>query len=177
MTSDTPRLELPVRQGRNLALLVMMIVLTGLAIYVSLADPDPLGRDDWWVGVFPVLGLLTAFRLVRRRVPLALDAAGLHVVAGLPVLGLRETFEWSAVRRMRATASGLLLVDLKDGEAWAADRGWRVRANIRANQRRVDAAVMQPLRELAGTPAEIVAKVRAAAPVKVEAPEKLGGNG
>lgn len=166
-------MALPVRRGRNAVALVALVVLTGLALFVAYAERDTIGPGHWWVLVFPALALATAYRQVRPRVPMILDSEGIHVVTGLPVLGLRATFDWAAVKRLRVTAAGLLLVELKDSERWSQDRPWLVRANVRANQRRMNAAVVQPLRELAGRPEHIVGQVRAVAPVRLDAPEAL----
>jgi hypothetical protein len=166
-------LVLPVRRGRNAFALVLLLVLTGLALYVANEQRDSLGLGHWWFAVFPLLALVTAYRQVRPRVPMAVDADGVHVVTGLPVLGLRATFDWASIKRMRVTASGLLLVELKNTERWIEDRPWLVRANVRANERRMNAAVIQPLRELAAHPSHIIEQLRAAAPVRLEAPEGL----
>lgn len=154
--------------------LALLLALTGLACWVAYQERATLGIGHWWVLVFPTLALVTAYRQVRPRVPMILDPGGIHVMSGLPILGLRATFDWAAVKRLRVTAAGLLLVELKNAEAWSEGRPWLVRANVRANERRMKAAVIQPLRELAGPPAQIVERVRAAAPVKVEAPAGMG---
>ena len=166
-------LLLPVRRGRNAVALVALIILTGAALWVAYQERATLGAGHWWVAVFPVLALVTAYRQVRPRVPMVLDAEGIHVVTGLPVLGLRTTFDWPAVKRLRVTAAGLLLVELKDWERWTQGRPWLVRANVRANERRMNAAVIQPLRELAGRPEHIISQLREVAPVRVDAPAKL----
>lgn len=161
-----------VRQGRNLVALVVLLPLTVTALVVGLGQ-DELGLDDWWIAVFPLLTAATAYRLIRRRTPLVLDAEGLRLATGHTVLGLRATVPWSQVKRMRVTAGGLLLVELRNAQAWAEDKPWLVRANVRTNERKYDAAVVQPLRELAGTPQTVVERLRAAAPVKVDAPQAL----
>ena len=160
-----------------MAALVLLVTLSGLALYVAYAERASLGLSHWWVAVFPALTVLTAYRLVRPRLPLVLDAEGLRVASGSNLLGLRTTIDWRAVKRMRVTATGLLLVELRDAERWAQDKPWLVRANIRTNERKHKAAVVQPLRELAGAPSDIVARLRAAAPVRVDAPEGMKGHG
>lgn len=175
MTSSDGRLTLKVRRGRNAAALVLLLVLSSLALWVGYQQRAELGADDWWVLLFPVLAMITAYRHFRPRTPMVLDEDGVHVVTGMPLLGLRSTFEWAAIKRLRVTAAGLLLVELKNSQAWAEQHPWLVRANVRANERRTKAAVVQPLRELAGRPEEIILAIRTVAPVKVEAPQALGG--
>ena len=172
-TVATQQVEFPVRNGRNLLALAVLVPLTGLALLVGLPQALPLGPEDWWIGVFPVLTAMGVYRTVRRRVPLAVEPDGLRVATGHRLLGLRATLPWSEVKRLRILASGLLLVDLQNATRWAADKPWLVRANVRANERKFNAAVVQPLRELAGTPAEIVSRLRAAAPVRVDAPQGM----
>lgn len=167
------RLELPVRRGRNAAALVLLLALSSLALYVAYQERAQLGPSYWWVAMFPLLAAVTAFRLVRPRIPIRLDEHGMRVASGMSLLGLRTAIEWSAIKRLRITAGGMLLVELRNTEAWADGRPWLVRANMRANERKVKAAVVQPLRELAGTPAQIVMQLKQAAPVPVEAPAGL----
>ena len=173
----TGRAALPetfeVRQGRNLLALAVLVPLTVAALVVGYDQRAELGLDDWWILVFPFLSGATAYRLIRRRTPLVLDAEGLTLATGHTVLGLRTRVPWSQVKRMRVTAAGLLLIELRNAERWAADEAWLVRANLRTNERKYNAAVVQPLRELAGAPAEIVARLSAASPVRVDAPEAL----
>ena len=163
-------LTLPVRRGRNAAAFVLLLVLTGLAMYVAYDEREQLDLSYWWVAVFPLLLLVTGFRLVRPRVPMVLNQDGMRVVSGNTLLGLRTAIEWAAIKRLRVTAAGLLLVELRNSEAWAEGRPWLVRANMRANERKLKAAVVQPLRELSGTPAEIIAQLKDAAPVPVDVP-------
>lgn len=165
----------PVRRGRNAAAFVLLLVLSGAAVYVAYAERETLGLGHWWVAVFPVLLAITAYRLFRPRVPLLLDREGVHVVNGHTLLGLRTMIDWRAVKRMRITPTGTLLIELRDSARWTADKPWLVRANIRTNERKSSAAVVQPLRELEGTAAEIARRLRAAAPVKVEVPDGLKG--
>ena len=99
----------------------------------------------------------------------------MRVATGHRLLGLRAEIPWREVKQMRIIASGLLLIELHDSARWASDQPWLVRANLRTNERRFSAAVVQPLRELAGTTSEILARLRATAPVKVSAPEGMGG--
>ena len=172
-TRTAGTLTLPVRKGRNAAAFVLLLVLTCLALYVAYTERAQLDLSYWWVGVFPLLLLLTGFRLVRPRVPIALDEQGMHVQSGHTLLGLRTAIEWPAIKRMRVTAAGMLLVELRNSEAWVEGRPWLVRANVRANERKVKAAVVQPLRELAGTPAQIIQQLTDAAPVRVEVPEGM----
>lgn len=150
-----------------------LVALSGAALWVAYQERATLGPGHWWVAVFPLLTLVTAYRQVRPRVPMAMDADGIHVVTGLPVLGLRATFDWPSIKRLRVTAAGLLLVELKNSERWVEEQPWLVRANIRANERRMNAAVIQPLRELAGRPEQIVTRVKAVAPVRLDAPAGL----
>lgn len=168
-------LTLPVRKGRNTAAFVLLLVLTVLALYVAYGERDQLDASYWWVAVFPLLLLITGYRLVRPRVPIALDDHGMRVQSGHSLLGLRTAIEWAAIKRLRITAAGMLLIELRNSEAWVQGRPWLVRANVRANERKVKAAVVQPLRELAGTPAEIIGQLTAAAPVRVEVPEGMKG--
>ena len=178
MTVPSPSagpLALRVRRGRNALALVLLVALSALALYVAYTERASLGLSHWWVAVFPTLAVITAYRLVRPRVPLALDAEGLRVASGSTLLGLRTTIDWRAVKRLRVTAAGLLLVELRDSERWARDKPWLVRANMRTNERKSNAAVVQPLRELSGTPQDIVAALRAASPVRVDAPEGMRG--
>ena len=175
-TSSGDVVVFPVRRGRNAAALVLLVVLSALALYVAYMERGRLGLSHWWVAVFPVLAALTAYRLIRPRVPLVLDSKGLHVVSGSTLIGLRTTIEWRAVKRLRVTAPGLLLVELRDSERWALDKPWLVRANIRTNERKNQAAVVQPLRELSGHPRDIVLQLQRAAPVRVDAPEGLKGH-
>lgn len=177
MAVAEPLLQLPVRRGRNTAALILLVAVSGLALYVAYQERAELGLGHWWVAVFPVLMLATAYRLLRPRVPIAVDGQGVRVVAGNSLLALRTTIEWKAIRRLRVTAAGMLLIEMKDAERWSEGRPWLVRANIRANQRKHGAAVVQPLRELKGPPASIVASLRGAAPVPVEAPQALWGRG
>lgn len=172
-TRTAGTLALPVRKGRNAAAFVLLLVLTGLALYVAYDEREQLDLSYWWVAVFPLLLLITGFRLARPRVPLALDEHGMRVESGNSLLGLRTAIEWSAIKRLRVTAAGLILVELRNSETWVEGRPWLVRANVRANERKVKAAVVQPLRELAGTPTQIVEQLRAAAPVRVEVPEGM----
>ena len=167
------RLTLPVRKGRNAAAFVLLLVLTGLALYVAYDEREQLDLSYWWVAVFPLLLLVTGFRLVRPRVPIVLDEHGMRVVSGMSLIGLRTAIEWAAIKRLRVTAAGLLLVELRNSEAWVEGRPWLVRANVRANERKVKAAVVQPLRELAGTPAQIITQLQEAAPVRVDVPEGM----
>lgn len=162
-----------VRQGRNILALAILLPLTVVALVVAYQQRADLGLGHWWVLVFPALAAATAYRIVRRRVPLALDADGIHLATGHTVLGLRTTIPWSQVKRMRITAAGMLLIEMRNSAGWAADQPWLVRANLRTNERKYDAAVIQPLRELAGTPQQIVERLQAAAPVRVDAPEAL----
>ncbi|MBW3568493.1 MAG: tRNA lysidine(34) synthetase TilS, partial [Proteobacteria bacterium] len=55
----------------------------------------------------------------NRRVPLALDAAGVRVATGHTLLGLRTTIPWSQVKRLRVTAAGMLLIEMRDSARWA----------------------------------------------------------
>ena len=166
-------LVLPVRKGRNAAAFVLLLALTGLALYVAYDEREQLDLSYWWVAVFPLLLVVTGVRLIRPKVPIRLDEHGLHVVSGMSLLGLRATIEWAAIKRLRVTASGLLTVELRNSEAWVEGRPWLVRANIRANERKLKAAVAQPLRELAGTPAQIITRLQEAAPVRVDVPEGM----
>ena len=161
------------RRGRNAAALVLLIALSCAAGYVAYTERATLGLGHWYVAVFPVLAGITAYRLARPRVPLILDGDGVHVVNGTALIGLRTTFDWRAIKRMRITPAGTLLIELRDSDRWAADKPWLVRANIRTNERKTDAAVAQPLRELQGTAAEIAQRLRAAAPIRVELPDGL----
>lgn len=170
-------LELPVRQGRNVLAFVILLPLAVLALYAGYEQRDMLGPGHWWVLVFPLLLGATVYRLWRRRVPLALDSDGVRARTGMTLLGLRTEVPWRAVRRIRVTAAGLLLIELKDGESWGADKPWLVRANLRANHRKTGAEIVQPLRELAGSPEEITKRVIAMSPVRVEAPDALRGRG
>ena len=163
----------PVRNSRNLLALAVLVPLTALALLVGLPQALPLGPEDWWIGIFPLLTATGVYRTIRRRIPLAVEPDGLRVATGHRLLGLRATLPWREVKRMRILASGLLLVELHDATRWAADKPWLVRANLRANERKFSAAVVQPLRELAGTPPEIVARLRSSAPVRVDAPEGM----
>lgn len=168
-----PVAEFPVRAGRNILSLVLLVPLTVAALVLGLGQPGSLGLDDWWIAVFPVLTAAGVYRLIRRRIPLVLDREGIRVATGHRLLGLRATIPWREIKRLRILASGLLLIDLHDSARWAGDKPWLVRANMRTNERKYSAAVVQPLRELAGTPQQILARLRAAAPVKVTAPEGL----
>ena len=154
---------------------MLLLVLSGLALYVAYDEREQLDISYWWVAVFPLLTAVTGYRLVRPRVPIVLDEQGMHVVSGATLLGLRTAIEWPAIKRMRITAAGLLLVELRNSDAWVEGRPWLVRANIRANERKVKAAVAQPLRELAGSPAQIIQQLRAAAPVRIDVPEGMAG--
>ena len=174
-TQTTAREEFPVRRGRNAAALVLLIVLSCAAGYVAYAERATLGLGHWYVVVFPVLAAITAYRLVRPRIPLVLDRDGVHVANGTALIGLRTTIDWRAVKQLRITPAGTLLIEMRDSARWAADKPWLVRANIRTNERKNAAAVVQPLRELQGTAAEIAHRVRAAAPVRVEVPDGLKG--
>jgi len=153
------------------------MVLTTLAFYVAFSERDELGVQHWWVLVFPALAVVTAYRLVRPRVPLVLDHSQLRVDAGQTLLRMRTSIDWNAVKRIRVTAAGLVLIELRDWQRWSADKPWLVRANMRTNSRKFNAAVVQPLRELQGSPAAVVSRIAAVAPVKVDAPEgwKAGG--
>jgi hypothetical protein len=154
---------------------VLLLVLTGLALYVVSAEGEALSWSHWWVPVFPLLAALTAYRLFRPRVPLALDEQGVAVAGGTALIGLRTRIEWRAIKRLRVTAAGLLLIELRDSDRWSADKPWLVRANMRTNERKFKAAVVQPLRELQGTAQEIVTRLQSAAPVRVDAPQGLKG--
>jgi hypothetical protein len=165
--------EFQVRQGRNILALAILAPLTVMALVVAFQQDGGVGLDEWWVAVFPVLAAATAYRIVNRRVPLTMDEQGLRLATGHTLLGLRTTIPWSQVRRMRVTAAGMLLIEMRDSAGWAADKPWLVRANLRTNERKYNAAVIQPLRELAGTPQEIVARLQATAPVRVDAPDAL----
>lgn len=167
---EVRRLEFPVRRGRNAAALVLLVVLSALAFWVAFQQRADLGLGHWWVPVFPVLAIITAYRHVRPRVPLVLDAAGLAVSTGTAPMGLRAHIPWSSVKRLRVTAMGMLLVELKTGDTWVQSQPWLVRANVRANENKSKAAVVQPLRELQGSPETIIEALRAAAPVPVDAP-------
>ena len=169
-TASTP-VAFPVRRGRNAAALVLLLVLSGLALYVAYNERANLSLSYWWVLVFPALTLITAYRLVRPRVPLLLDADGVHARTGHSLLGLRATVGWRDIKRIRVTAGGMILIEVRDSERWAADKSWLVRANMRTAERKSKAAIVQPLRELAGTPEAIVGTLRSAARVRVEAPE------
>ena len=169
--AETSAVAFPVRSGRNIASLILLVPLTVAALVLGLGQAGSLGLEDWWIAVFPALTGAGVYRLVRRRVPLLLDRDGIRLSTGHRILGLRTTIPWREVKRLRIIASGLLLIDLHDSARWGGDKPWLVRANLRTNERRYSAAVMQPLRELAGTPQEILARLRAAAPVKVTAPE------
>ena len=169
----TTPVQFPVRQGRNILALAILVPLTVTALFVAYQQRAELGPDDWWVLVFPALTAATAYRVANRRVPLALDADGVRVATGHTLLGLRTTIPWAQVKRVRVTAAGMLLIEMRDSAGWAADKPWLVRANLRTNERKYSAAVIQPLRELAGTPQQIVEQVRAAAPVRVDAPKAL----
>lgn len=168
--TDIRPVEFPVRRGRNLAALVLLVVLAGMALWVAYSERADLGLAYWWVPVFPLLALATAYRQARPRVPIALRPDGIAVVTGMALLGLKTTIPWNVVQRLRVTAMGLLLVELKTGASWVEGQPWLVRANVRANERKHRAAVVQPLRELRGTPAQIIAALRAASPVPVDAP-------
>jgi hypothetical protein len=170
---DAGPVEFAVRQGRNLLALAVLLPLTVAALVVAYQQRAELGLDDWWVLVFPALAAATAYRVVRRRVPLALGPDGVRVATGHTLLGLRTTIPWSQVKRMRITAAGMLLIEMRDSAGWAADKPWLVRANLRTNERKYKAAVIQPLRELAGPPQQIVERLQTAAPVRVDAPEAL----
>ena len=163
----------PVRSGRNLFALVVLIPLTISALVLGLGSGEPLGLDDWWIAVFPLLTAAGLYRVIRPRVPLVFERDSLRVATGHRLLGLRAEIPWREVKRMRIIASGLLLIELHDSARWAQDKPWLVRANLRTNERRFSAAVVQPLRELAGTSSEILAKLRDTAPVKVLAPEGM----
>ena len=173
MTVGTHPVRFEVRQGRNLLALAVLLPLTVAALVVAYQQRAELGPGHWWVLVFPTLAAATAYRIVRRRVPLALDADGIRLATGHTVLGLRTSIPWSQVKRMRVTAAGMLLIEMRDSAGWAADQPWLVRANLRTNERKYRAAVIQPLRELSGTPQQIVQRLQAAAPVRVDAPEAL----
>lgn len=173
VTRQSGPAQFPVRQGRNILALSLLVPLTVAALVVAYQQRADLGPDHWWVLVFPTLAAATAYRIVRRRIPLTLDERGLTLATGHTVLGLRTTIPWTQVKRARVTAGGLLLFELRDAAGWAADKPWLVRANLRTNERKYNAAVVQPLRELAGTPQQIVERVQAAAPVRVDAPEAL----
>lgn len=165
------------RRGRNAAALVLLLVLSGAALYVAYVERATLGLSHWWVAVFPVLTAITAYRLVRPRLPLVLDGEGVHVVSGSSLIGLRTTIDWRAIKRMRVTGAGMLLIELRDAQRWTQDKPWLVRANIRTNERKTKAAVVQPMRELAGDPHDIVRRLQDAAPVRVDVPEGLKGRG
>lgn len=175
VTRTAGTLTLPVRKGRNAAAFVLLLVLTGLALYVAYTEREQLDLSYWWVAVFPLLLAVTGFRLWRPRVPIAIDEQGMRVQSGHSLLGLRTAIEWSAIKRLRVTARGMILVELRNSEAWVEGRPWLVRANVRANERKFKAAVVQPMRELAGGPAHIVGQLTAAAPVRVDAPEGMRG--
>lgn len=162
-----------VRQGRNILALAVLLPLTVAALIVAYQQRAELGPGHWWVMVFPALAAATAYRIVRRRVPLALEPDGIRLATGHTVLGLRTTIPWSQVKRMRITAAGMLLIEMRSSAQWAVDQPWLVRANLRTNERKYNAAVIQPLRELAGTPQQILERLQAAAPVRVDAPEAL----
>jgi hypothetical protein len=170
-SKTTSRVAFPVRRGRNAAALVLLVVLSAAALYVAYADRANLGLSHWWVAVFPLLAAVTAYRLVRPRVPLVLDSDGVHATTGQSLLGLRTTVDWRAIRKIRITPAGLILIELRDWQRWAADKPWLVRANMRTNERKHSAAVVQPMRELAGAPAAIISELKNAAPVRVEPPE------
>ena len=173
MSSGAHPVQFQVRQGRNLLALAVLLPLTIAALVVAYQQRAELGLGHWWVLVFPALAGATGYRIVRRRVPLALDPDVIRLATGHTVLGLRTTIPWSQVKRMRVTAAGMLLIEMRDSAGWAADQPWLVRANLRTNERKYRAAVIQPLRELAGTPQQIVQRLTDAAPVRVEAPEAL----
>jgi hypothetical protein len=167
------KVRLPVSQGRNVLVLILLIPVSGLAAWAGYEERHALGPEHWWIPVFPLLAAATVYRLVRRRVPLAMDAEGVDVNTGMVLLGLRTRVAWTSIRKVKLTAGGMLLVVLKDWEGWSEGRPWKVRANMRANHRKTGAAVSQPLRALAGRPDQIVEAIRSVAPVPVEAPEAL----
>jgi hypothetical protein len=172
-TATADREVFPVRQGRNVLALVILLPLTAAALAVGYDQRAELGPQHWWIAVFPLLAAATAYRLVRRRVPLTVSDDGLRLATGHTLLGLRAAIPWSQVLRLRVTAAGLLLVEMRNAESWAADQPWLVRANLRTNERKYGAAVVQPLRELAGTPEQIIARLHEASPVRLDAPEAL----
>jgi hypothetical protein len=177
VTIGTSPVQFQVRQGRNLLALAILLPLTVAALTVAYQQRADLGPGHWWVLVFPALASATAYRIANRRVPLSLDADSVRVSTGHTLLGLRTTIPWAQVKRIRVTAAGMLLIEMRDSARWATDKPWLVRANLRTNERKYHAAVIQPLRELAGTPQQIVERVQAAAPVRVDAPEALRAPG
>ena len=162
-------LRLSTRRGRTAALLGVSLVATGLLAWAMTQPAAGIGREDVYIGIFPVLALVCAYRVVRPKVPLCADTAGISLTTGLPVLGLKARILWPDVRRIRITARDLLLVELRDPEGWAADKPWLVRANVAATRRKFDAAAVIALRELAVDVRALPAELRALAPVTVEA--------
>ena len=131
-----------------------------------------IDTGDWYLAVFPVLAIVSAYRVIRPKQPLIVSSEGLTVSTGLPFIGLKTTFPWRSVRRLRITAAGLLLIELKDPEGFAETRPGLVAANIRANQRRLGAAAGVALKELDISEAELATLLRGASGVRVSTPER-----
>ena len=166
MTVAAP-LVLAERPRRTAILFTVSLALTVLTVWVVRQPEAGAAWGDWYLYVFPLLAAMSAYRLARPRVPLVVDGEGLHVATGLPVLGLQTRIDWSDVARIRLTARDVLLVELRDPEAWAAPRPWVVRANVRANRRKFGAAVALPGRALRQPPGGLVTALQAVAPVPV----------
>ena len=81
-----------------------------------LALPVRRGRNA--VALVALL-VLTGLAFYVANTERATLGAGHWWVLVFPSLALRATFEWSSVKRLRVTAAGLLLVELKDSERWS----------------------------------------------------------
>lgn len=163
------QVRVPARRSRIILVLVVSLAATAVLAW-ALTRPDAgLGADDWYVGIFPVLAVVSAYRVARPRVPLIADQAGLTVSTGLPAIGLKTHIGWSDVKRLRVTATDLLLVELRDPDAWSVDKPWLVRANVRAHQKRFSAAVALAVKDLEAPPGGLVAALRSVAQAPVEA--------
>ena len=163
------QVRLPARRSRIVIVLAISVAATAVLAWAVTQPDSGLDSGDWYVGIFPVLAVASAYRILRPRVPLIADPDGLHVNTGLPVIGLKTNMRWEDVARVRVTATDLLLVELRDADAWAADKPWLVRANVRAHQRKFSAAAALALRELQPPPGGIVPALRGVAGAPVEA--------
>ena len=161
-------LALPERPRRTVVLFLVSLALTAVTLWVVRQPEADVSWGDWYLYVFPLLAAMSAYRLWRPRIPLAFDEEGLHVATGLPFLGLRAHIAWQDIARIRVTARDVLLVQLQDPDGWVEPRPWLIRANVRANRRKFDAAVAVPAGALRQPRAGLIPALKAISPVPVQ---------
>jgi hypothetical protein len=148
-------------------LLAVSAALSALTVWVVMQPEAGVVWSDWYLYVFPLLAVMAAYRLLRPRVPLVFDDGGVEVATGLPLLGLRTRIDWTDIARVRVTARDVLMIELRDPDAWSQPRPWLVRANVRANRRKFNAAVAVPANALRQPREGLVPALQRISPVPV----------